>query len=150
MSHKIIFEDLIACFSLFHASAGLASLVYWQQLPKTSWNLSGSRWPTNSLAQCVSSHFKRPVNWPGICWLILEKSCTNVLNATNHLVKLLLSRGTCSLTVVRRLSSVLNATNHLHKLAIWDSTLQHTVVKRCTNVLNATNHSHGLLTWGGT
>ena len=74
-------------------------------------------------------------------WHTVERSRTNVQNATNHSVWPQLWRDTCSLTLERCCTNVNSATKHLVELDILKPTFWHTVERNYTNVTSAANHS---------
>ena len=84
--------------------------------------------------------------WGLISKLTVERSCTNVLSATNHFVKLEIWEIICSLTVERSLTSATSAAMQPPQLKILHFTLWHTLVKRCSSAHNATMQLHQLET----
>ena len=133
-------------FRIYYLQASVILSSCWREV----WSFKQLRWPTNIFAQCVSSHFQTPPEWPDICCLILERNRTSVYNATNHLAKLLYRRGTFLFTVEKNCTNVLNVTNHLPKLITWRTTKSLTVERSHINVANATNHLAKPLIWRAT
>ena len=116
-------------FRIYYFQASVIFSSCWREV----WSFKQLRWPTNIFAQCVSSHFQTPPEWPDICCLILERNRTSVYNATNHLAKLLYWRGTFLFTVEKNCTNVLNVTNHLPKLITWRTTKSLTVERSHIN-----------------
>ena len=145
--HWIFLLNLRRCvvkmFRIYYLQASVILSSCWREV----WSFKQLRWPTNIFAQCVSSHFQTPPEWPDICCLILERNRTSVYNATNHLAKLLYWRGTFLFTVEKNWTNVLNVTNHLPKLITWRTTKSLTVERSHINVANAINHLAKPLIW---
>ena len=112
-------------------------------------HFQSSKCPRNILAQCVWNPLHVLANWQNICWPTLERSCTNVQNATNHSVKLEIWRITCLYTEERSSTNVQNVTNLSAELEILSNICRATLEWSCTNVHNATNHSVNMVLWRG-
>ena len=106
-----------------------------------------STWPTNTPAQYASSHFWALAFLPGICWLTVERHCTNVHNVTNHLImpniwKLI------SWHIPRWGRMNVHNANYFVLIINWKDTCWPTVEWSYTNVRNVINHSVKLDIWG--